>query len=79
MKNLIPIFIHDQYKAGNFQGQFEAATLFMDISGFTPMSARLMREGKEGAEILEAANIPFLNSMDAAAKRVVEHAKEGAP
>jgi succinyl-CoA synthetase beta subunit len=33
---------------------------------------------KEGAEILEAANIPFLNSMDAAAKRVVEHAKEEA-
>jgi succinyl-CoA synthetase beta subunit len=32
---------------------------------------------KEGAEILEAANIPFLNSMDAAAKRVVEHSKEG--
>ena len=32
---------------------------------------------KEGAEILEAANIPFLNSMDAAAKRVVEHAQEG--
>jgi succinyl-CoA synthetase beta subunit len=32
---------------------------------------------KEGAEILEAANIPFLNSMDAAAKRVVKHSKEG--
>ncbi|MHA2427994.1 MAG: ADP-forming succinate--CoA ligase subunit beta [Candidatus Hermodarchaeia archaeon] len=32
---------------------------------------------KEGAEILEAANIPFLNSMDAAAKRVVEHVQEG--
>ena len=33
---------------------------------------------KEGAEILEAANIPFLNSMDAAANRVVEHVQEGA-
>ena len=33
---------------------------------------------KEGAKILDAANIPFLDSMDAAAKRVVEHAtKEG--
>jgi succinyl-CoA synthetase beta subunit len=32
---------------------------------------------KEGAEILEASHIPFLNSMDAAAKRVVEHVKEG--
>ena len=32
---------------------------------------------KEGAEILEASNIPFLNSMDAAAKRVVEHVQEG--
>ncbi len=32
---------------------------------------------KEGAEILEAASIPFLDSMDAAAKRVVEHAPKG--
>jgi succinyl-CoA synthetase beta subunit len=32
---------------------------------------------KEGAEILAAANIPFLNSMDAAAKRVVEQVTKG--
>ncbi|MDO8056320.1 MAG: ADP-forming succinate--CoA ligase subunit beta, partial [Candidatus Hermodarchaeota archaeon] len=31
---------------------------------------------KEGAEILEKATIPFLNSMDAAAKRVVTQAKK---
>jgi succinyl-CoA synthetase beta subunit len=33
---------------------------------------------KEGAEILEAANIPFLDSMDAAAKRVVDQAPKEA-
>ena len=31
---------------------------------------------KEGAEILEKANIPFLNSMDAAAQRVVTQAEK---
>ncbi|MFW9830717.1 MAG: ADP-forming succinate--CoA ligase subunit beta [Candidatus Thorarchaeota archaeon] len=33
---------------------------------------------KEGAEILKAANIPFLNSMDAAAQKVVEKAQQEA-
>jgi succinyl-CoA synthetase beta subunit len=31
---------------------------------------------KEGAEILEKAQIPFLNSMDAAAQRVVNQAQQ---
>ncbi|MFX1245478.1 MAG: ADP-forming succinate--CoA ligase subunit beta [Promethearchaeota archaeon] len=35
---------------------------------------------REGAEILEAAQIPFLNSMDSAAQRVVDQAQqEGSP
>jgi tetratricopeptide (TPR) repeat protein/class 3 adenylate cyclase len=52
MKNLIPHFIAEKFAEKVFQGQFPAAALFMDISGFTAMTQRLMEEGKEGAEIL---------------------------
>jgi len=50
--NLIPRFIHDRFKEDKLSGQFEAASLFLDIAGFTPLTERLMAEGKEGAEIL---------------------------
>jgi len=33
-------------------GSFSAFTMFIDISGFTPMTQELMKNGKEGAEIL---------------------------
>jgi succinyl-CoA synthetase beta subunit len=49
-----------------------------NLSRQVPIVIRMIgtRE-KEGAEILEASNIPFLNSMDAAAKRVVDQATKG--
>ncbi len=52
MKNLIPQFISQKYIAKKMQGQFKATTLFMDISGFTPLTEALMKHGKEGAEVL---------------------------
>ncbi|OQY27833.1 MAG: hypothetical protein B6244_09265 [Candidatus Cloacimonetes bacterium 4572_55] len=67
MKNLIPRFIHDNYKAGNFSGNFEAVSLFVDISGFTKMTETLMRHGKEGAEALaetlHAVFDPLINAV----------------
>lgn len=57
MKNLLPRFIHDKYlsEMGNqtvISGDFESLGLFVDISGFTSMTEKLMQHGKEGAEIL---------------------------
>ncbi len=51
-KSLVPPFILDQFSAGNLRGKFKATTLFVDISGFTPLTESLMRHGTEGAEIL---------------------------
>jgi class 3 adenylate cyclase len=51
-RNWIPRFLHDQRRAGCFQGNFAAATLYADISGFTALTESLMQQGKEGAEIL---------------------------
>ncbi|OQY28493.1 MAG: hypothetical protein B6244_07010 [Candidatus Cloacimonetes bacterium 4572_55] len=52
MRNLIPEFIHNNFKHGRFSGQFSAVSLFVDISGFTPMTEKLMQRGMVGAEIL---------------------------
>jgi len=50
--NLIPNFIQEKYIDRKYLGEFEAATVFMDIIGFTSMTEKLMRHGKEGAEVL---------------------------
>ncbi|MGB3546513.1 MAG: tetratricopeptide repeat protein [Saprospiraceae bacterium] len=52
MKNLIPPFIEQQFRAGAFHGRFPAYALNVDLSGFTPLTENLMRRGSEGAEEL---------------------------
>ena len=52
MRNLIPHCIQEYYQQGRYAGEFEALTLFVDVSGFTPMTQALMKHGYEGAEIL---------------------------
>ncbi len=67
MRNIIPRFIHDRFNEGDLQGEFEAVTMFMDISGFTPITEQLMKKGKEGAEvlsvILNTIFIPVINAI----------------
>ncbi len=66
MKKLVPAFILKNYKNQLFNGNFEAFTMFIDISGFTAMTQSLMRNGKEGAEILTLIiNKIFTPSIDA--------------
>ncbi len=52
MLDVIPRFIHDMVVNRIRKGQIEATTVFIDISGFTPMSEKLYRFGKEGSEVL---------------------------
>ncbi|GAK59152.1 guanylate cyclase [Candidatus Vecturithrix granuli] len=52
VRNLIPYFIQQQYQQGNFEGNFQALTIFVDVSGFTPMTQVLMKKGHEGAGVL---------------------------
>lgn len=54
MRNLIPDLIIEKYLSQETDGEFLAVTMFLDISGFTTMAERLLREGKEGADILSA-------------------------
>ena len=52
MHNLVPHFILSQHAQGQFDGAFDAATLFVDISGFTTITETLMQHGTQGAETL---------------------------
>ncbi|MEZ4886611.1 MAG: tetratricopeptide repeat protein [Chitinophagales bacterium] len=72
MQPFIPHFIQEQYIARHFNGSIEGCVLFVDISGFTPMTQQLMDKGqKEGAEIL--SNI--LNSIFEVMVKEIYHAQ----
>ena len=52
MHNLLPEYILENYKNNRFEGELQAFTMFIDISGFTSMTEKLMQRGSDGAEIL---------------------------
>jgi class 3 adenylate cyclase/tetratricopeptide (TPR) repeat protein len=52
VNNLIPRFIYEQFQNGCFSGHFNAASLSIDISGFTTLTEELIQHGLEGAEVL---------------------------
>ena len=52
MHNLVPHFIAEQYALGLRAGRLTAATMFVDISGFSTITSTLMGHGQYGAEVL---------------------------
>jgi len=52
MHRLVPNFIIEQFVAGKLSGKFQAAALFVDISGFSALTDELMSQGQHGAEVL---------------------------
>ena len=65
MKNLIPDYILSKYGKKKYSGDFDAVTMFIDISGFTAMTQSLMHNDKEGAEVLtDIINRIFTPSID---------------
>jgi class 3 adenylate cyclase len=51
-RQLVPPFVLSRAALGETTGSFPAVVLFADISGFTPLTTRLMEHGPEGAEVL---------------------------
>jgi len=46
-------------------GTIDATVIFIDISGFTKMTGDLMKQGKEGAEVLaDSINTIFTKAID---------------
>ncbi|MBK8194685.1 MAG: tetratricopeptide repeat protein [Lewinellaceae bacterium] len=55
MKHFLPHFIQENYRHGNLEGRLHAYTMFVDLSGFTRLTEKLMQKGPEGAEELSYA------------------------
>ncbi len=52
---LVPPLIGQQVAAGRLAGRFDAVCLFVDTSGFTPLTTAMMVHGVEGAEAVADA------------------------
>lgn len=52
MHHLVPHFILEKFAAGERHGCLPAATLFVDLSGFTPFTNTLLQHRRDGAEVL---------------------------
>lgn len=52
VRTLIPPFILNNFSQGHLAGQLHTVCLFVDTSGFTPLTSALMAHGTEGAEIV---------------------------
>lgn len=52
MRHLLPGFILENLQAGRYRGEFAAASLFIDLSGYTATTEALMLHGQAGAETI---------------------------
>ena len=52
MHSIIPELIIENYRAGCYKGSFRAASMYLDMSGFSVMTDALMGQGRDGAEVL---------------------------
>ena len=63
MHNLTPQIVLNHLAAGRYAGNFPGAVLFVDISGFTSLTAALTAHGNEGAEVLAEILLAVLDPM----------------
>lgn len=54
-QSLVPNFVIQKVRQNQFSGRFKAATLFVDISGFTKLTETFLTHHREGAEALTNA------------------------
>jgi len=52
LHRIIPEFILENFRANRYRGTFDAASLFIDISGFSTMVDVLFQHGQHGSEVL---------------------------
>jgi tetratricopeptide (TPR) repeat protein len=60
---LVPPLIAQQRAAGHTRGAFDAVCLFVDTSGFTPLTSAMMAHGAEGAEAVADALTDIFNPL----------------
>ena len=65
MSIIVPEFILNEFKNENFQGDLDAWIMYIDLTGFTPLTASLLQDAGAGAEevsdLLNAVFSPLVN------------------
>ncbi|MFM7091000.1 MAG: hypothetical protein ACKOZZ_09360, partial [Bacteroidota bacterium] len=65
MSIIVPSFILTELKNDNFHGDLDAWVMYIDLTGFTPMTANLLQDAGAGAEevsdFLNAVFAPLVN------------------
>ncbi len=81
MHHIIPEFIIEKYRAGQFQGSFHTVGMFLDLSGFSTLTDALAKQGQHGAEILaglmRSVFDPLVSSVFEHGGRIVGFAGDG--
>ena len=52
LHRIVPDLIIENYRLGRYRGSFQAASMFLDIVGFSAMTDTFMGHGQHGAEVL---------------------------
>ena len=78
---IVPELIVENYRAGRFGGDFSAAGMFLDLSGFSKMTDALMQHGQHGAEVLaglmHSVFDPLVRSIFGYGGKIVSFAGDG--
>ena len=81
MHRVVPELILENYRAGRFSGEFPAAGMFLDLSGFSKMTDTLMQHGQHGAEVLASLMYgvfdPLVRNIFEYGGRIVSFAGDG--
>jgi len=81
MHRIVPELIVENYRKGQFQGEFPALGMFLDLSGFSKMTDTLMQHGQHGAEVLaglmHGVFDPLVESIFGYGGKIVSFAGDG--
>lgn len=81
MHRIVPELIVENYRNDQFQGEFPALGMFLDLSGFSKMTDSLMQHGQHGAEVLaglmHGVFDPLVESIFGHGGKIVSFAGDG--
>jgi predicted ATPase/class 3 adenylate cyclase len=81
MHRVVPELIVKNFRERNYSGEFQAVSMFLDLSGFSTMTDALMQHGQHGAEalagLMHGLFDPLVESIFAYGGKIVGFAGDG--
>ena len=81
MHRVVPELIVENFREGRYSGEFQAVSMFLDLSGFSTMTDALMQHGQHGAEalagLMHGLFDPLVESIFAYGGKIVGFAGDG--